>query len=72
MSTPFTIEELVEALTSMKVGKAPGPDDIHPEFILRTGDAVTKWPFQYMSTCLERYENPQNLAQGNCQRPPEA
>ena len=34
MSTPFTTEELVEVLRSMQAGKAPGPDDIHPEFLL--------------------------------------
>ena len=33
MSTPFITGELVEALKSMKAGKALGPDDTHPEFI---------------------------------------
>ena len=50
----FTTEELVEALKSMKAGKAPGPDDIHPEFLLHAGEAVTKWLCHIMSTCLER------------------
>ena len=54
MSTPFTTEELVEVFKSMKAGKIPGPDDIHPEFLLHAGDAATKWLCQYMSTCLER------------------
>ena len=54
MSTPFTTGELVEALKSMKAGKAPGPDDIHPEFLLHAGDDATKWLCQCMSTCLER------------------
>ena len=58
MSIPFTTEELVKALTSIKAGKAPGPDDIHPEFLLHAGDAVTKRLCQYMSTCLERCKIP--------------
>ena len=44
----------MEALKSMKAGKAPEPDDIHPEFLLHAGDAATKWLCQYMSTSLER------------------
>ena len=39
----FTTKELVEALKSMKAGKAPGPDDIRPEFLLHAGDAATEW-----------------------------
>ena len=50
MSTPFTTGELVEAIKSMKAGKASGPDDIHPGFLLPAGDAATKWLCQYMST----------------------
>ena len=42
ISTPFTTGELVITLKSMKAGKVPGPDDIHPEFLLHVGDAATK------------------------------
>ena len=58
MSTPFTTEELVEVLKSMKAGKVPEPDDIHPEFLLHARDTVTKWLCQYMSTCLKRCKIP--------------
>ena len=58
MSTPFTIEELVEVLKSVEAGKAPGPDDVNPEFLLHTGDVAIKWLCQYMSTCLERCKIP--------------
>ena len=58
MSTPFTTGELVEVCLSMTVGKAPVPDDIHPEFILHAGDTTNKWLCQYMSTTLERCKIP--------------
>ena len=58
MSTPFTTGKLVEALKSMKAGKAPGPDDIHPGFLLHAGNDATKWLCQYMYTCLERCKIP--------------
>ena len=54
MSTPFTTEELVEALKSMKAGKAPGPE-YPPRVLLHAGDAATE------SLCLpvlERCEVP--------------
>ena len=54
ISTPFTTEKLVEALKSMKEGKAPGPDDIHSEFLLHAGNAATRWLCQFISTCLEK------------------
>ena len=40
------------------IREAPGPGDIHPEFLLHAGDAVTKRRCQYMSTCLERCKIP--------------
>ena len=46
----------------MKASKARGPDDIHQEFLLHAGDAVTKWLCQYMSTCLERCKIPKSGA----------
>ena len=38
---------------SMKAGKAAGPDDIHPEFLLHARYAANKWLCQYMSTSLK-------------------
>ena len=33
LTSKFTIEELVAAMNTLKPGKNPGPDNIHPEFI---------------------------------------
>ena len=63
MSTQFTTEELLESLKSMKAGKAAGPDDIHPEFLLHAKDAANEWLCQYiMSTCLKDVKSPKSGA----------
>ena len=35
----------------MKSGKAPGPDDIHPEFILHLHNSATNWLRLFLSAC---------------------
>ena len=75
MSTPFTTEELVKALKSMKVGKAPGPDDIHPEFLLHAGD-ITLWPSGCVSIWIPVWKDVKSQKSGvrqhYCHRPPKA
>ena len=71
MSTPFTTGKMVVALKSIKVDKVPGPNDIHPEFLLHAGDAATGW----LSLCVCLFGGklgPQGLLRGGCRRPPGA
>ena len=48
----FTINEMSATLNTMKSGKAPGPDDIHPEFIMHLHDSATNWLRLFLSACL--------------------
>ena len=57
-TTPFTTEEMAEALKRMKAGKAPGPDKIHPEFLLHIGEEANSWLCNFMSCCMERCKIP--------------
>ena len=41
--TPISPEEVDAALKNMKCGKAPGYDNIHPEFLKNLGPRATKW-----------------------------
>ena len=67
MSTPFTTEELVEALKSMKVGKVPGPDAstiftqkfLYMQDMLQRSDCVS---LCLGPTCLERCKAPKSGA----------
>ena len=49
MLIQFTTEELVKALKSMKAGKAPGPDDIHPEFLLHACNQAAMSVYIYLN-----------------------
>ena len=58
LTNPFTMEEMFSALKLLKAGKAPGPDIIHPEFLLHTGDAVTNWLRLFLSSSMDRCKIP--------------
>lgn len=42
-SNPFTIEEIIKAISCIKAGKAAVLDHIHPEFIINCGPKVIVW-----------------------------
>ena len=48
----FAINGMSAALKTMKSGKAPGPDDIHPEFILHLHNSATHWLRLFLGACL--------------------
>ena len=58
LTNPFTMEEMFSALKLLKAGKAPGPDIIHPEFLLHTGDAITNWLHLFLSSSMDRCKIP--------------
>jgi len=57
-TSPFTMEEMTEALKKLTAGKAPGPDNIHPEFLLHAGEAATEWIRNFMSHSMDRCKIP--------------
>jgi len=44
--------EMTQAIRNMKCGKAPGPDNIHPEFIKNLCPSGLKWLAIFFSTCM--------------------
>ena len=58
LSSDFTTSELIEAIRQTKCGKTPGPDLIHPEFILHAGKVAITWLQKFYSTCIRRLRIP--------------
>ena len=71
MSTPFTTEELVEALKSMKAEKALVADDIHREFHLHAGMLQKSGCVIICLPVWKDVKSPESGAR-NCHRPSES
>ena len=54
LSSDFTMSELIEVIRQTKSGKKPGPDLIHPEFILHARKVAITWLQEFYSTCIRR------------------
>ena len=52
LSAPFSAEELSPAILQLKSGKAQGPDNIPPEFLLHCGPGCLNWLQEFYSCCL--------------------
>ena len=52
LSIDFTLVEMTSAMRKLKSGKSPGPDNIHPEFILHQGPKLLEWLRVFCSVCL--------------------
>ena len=52
LSTPFTSQELSTAIKQLKSGKAQGPDNISPEFLMHRGSKCLNWMREFYSLCL--------------------
>lgn len=51
-SRPFTNEEVIEAMSHVKAGKAAGLDHMHPEFILNCGPKAIGWLKHFFNDIL--------------------
>ena len=53
LTTPFTTSELTATIKPLKGGKAQGPDNIPPEFMIHCGKKCLEWVRKFYSFCLE-------------------
>ena len=64
-SREFTVEEVTKALGETKAGKAPGPDGIHPEFLLNSGKYARRWLASFFTKIMERGVIPKAMRRSN-------
>lgn len=53
LSKPFTVTETILALQGIRNGKAPGLDNIHPEFLTHCGPKTKEWLTTFYSHILQ-------------------
>ena len=53
LSCDFTVCKTELAMKWLRVGKAPGFDNIHPEYIEYQGRKATEWLSKFFSTCMQ-------------------
>ena len=54
----FTLEEIVTAIKTLKDGKAPGVDNLHPEFFLHLHESCMEWLRTFFNFCLKTTKVP--------------
>lgn len=52
LESPFTIEEISDAIKSLKYNKAPGLDDLRVEQLKHFGTDTLKWLLKLMNSCI--------------------
>ena len=53
-----TTPEVSSAIKSLKLGKAPGPDSIHNEFIKNCGTKLVHWLNEFLNICYRHIRIP--------------
>ena len=52
LGLPFTKAELTAALKNLQPRKAPGPDGIPNEFLMKPGEVMMEWFLSFVNACL--------------------
>ena len=58
LSSDFTVEELEAAIKKLKSDKAPGRDNIHPEFVIHQSAKTTAWLCSFFTSCFQSSKLP--------------
>ena len=65
LDTPFTVEELEQALRKLKMRKASGPDGLFAEHLKFGGQALLTWLLKILNSIIELEAIPDILKCGS-------
>ena len=58
LNMDFSVPEVHSAIRRLKLGKAPGPDGIHNEFFVQSGNAMIPWLTSFFNACYQNNRIP--------------
>jgi len=58
LCSEFSADEMFSAIKTLKAGKAPGVDNLHPEFFLHMDDTCLDWLREFFNHCLKTISVP--------------
>ena len=58
LCSDFSINEIATAIKTLKAGKAPGPDNLHPEFFLHLHENCIHWLQSFFNHCIHSKKLP--------------
>ena len=61
----FSVQEVHSAIRRLKLGKAPGPDGIHNEFLMQSGIAMMSWLTSFCNACYQNNRIPRMWHRAN-------
>ena len=64
LDSPYSMQELISAITSSKLNKAPGPDGFSNEFFKFFIEELKTWIFRYFNEAINRGEFSPNSLEG--------
>ena len=65
LENDITTLEVSSAIKSLKLGKAPGPDGIHNEFIKNCGTKLVHWLNEFLNICYRHIRIPKQWRHAN-------
>ena len=58
LNIDFSVQEVHSSIRQLKLSNAPGPDGIHNEFLMPSGNAMISWLTSFFNACYQNNQKP--------------